>query len=78
MSGVMFHPSVNLTGAGVSFGSPSAAPLSAHADRRSRSARVSRAAFENLWSYSGSTCHGGIFCVSTAALIARAHGLASA
>src|SRR5215475_13820996 len=29
MSGLMFHPSSNVTGAGLSFASPSAAPLSA-------------------------------------------------
>ena len=48
MSGVRFHPSVNAAGAGVSFASPSAAPVSAHEARMSRSACVSRAPLENL------------------------------
>jgi hypothetical protein len=71
----MFHPSTHCTGAGLSWASPSMAPVSAH------TVSVSISDWLRLRSlaqcpYFGSANHGGILRESTAAFIALAHGRA--
>src|SRR5262249_35545563 len=72
-SGRMFQPSRNVTGAGLSFASPSTAPLSAHETKVRISASLRPLSFEKC-PKCGSANHGGIFRVETAALIALAQG----
>src|SRR5258708_3408751 len=76
ISGLSFQPLRNSLGAGLSLASPSRAPLSAQAERILISSWLRRRSFAK-WPYFGSANHGGIFCVSTAAFIALAHGRAS-
>src|ERR1019366_10175695 len=73
MSGLRFQPSLNFTGAGASFGLPSGAPLSAHAERVAISFALRRRSLRK-WPTLESANHGGIFCVTTAALMAFAQG----
>src|SRR5258708_891968 len=76
-SGLMFHPSAgNSLGAGLLVPSPSAAPLSAQRASILISASDSLRSFEK-WPYLGSANQGGIFLISTAVLIALAHGRTS-
>src|SRR5260370_42096054 len=76
MSGLRFQPSTNCLGAGRSFASPSGAPLSAQEASVAICSAVSLRSLEK-WPTLGSANQGGIFCVTTAALIALAHGRAS-
>src|SRR5580658_4418356 len=72
-SGWIFQPSVHRPGDGLSFASPSEAPPSTHATSVLISLCVSVGSFRNR-PYRGSAVQGGIFLVSTAALIAFAQG----
>src|SRR4030095_1098023 len=77
MSGLIFHPSSKATGAGLSFASPSAAPLSAQSLMARISASLNRRSFLK-WPYAGSANHGGICRAITAAFIDFAQGRVSA
>src|SRR4029079_5746814 len=72
-SGRMFQPSLNATGAGLSLASPSGAPLSAQTDSVAISALVKPFSLVK-WPYLGSANQGGIFLLTTAALMALAQG----
>src|SRR5687768_11075172 len=77
MSGLpIVHPSLNTTGAGLSFGLPSTAPFSAHAAIVAISSALSTFAFSKC-PIDGSANHGGIVRAVTAFAIARAYGLVS-
>src|SRR5258706_6921633 len=77
MSGLIRHPSGKVFAGGLSFASPSGAPLSAHVEIMAISCEVRRRSLVKC-PYFGSANHGGIICVTTAALSALAHGRASA
>src|SRR5579872_4630548 len=72
-SGLMFQPSLKATGSGLSLASPSGAPLSAHAASVAISASLRCFSLVKC-PYLGSANHGGIFLLTTAALMALAQG----
>ena len=72
----MFQPFTNFIGVGASFGLPGCAPPSTQVTRVFTCCGVSFRSLEK-WPYCGSAYHGGIFFVSTAILMATAHGRAS-
>src|SRR5437867_6588295 len=73
-SGLICHPSAgHSTGGGASFGSPCGAPASAHFTIVSMSACLSERSLANT-PCCGSANHGGIWRLSTLALMARAQG----
>ncbi len=77
MSGFpIVHPSLNTTGAGLSFALPSAAPFSAHAAIVAISSSLSTFAFSKC-PIVGSANHGGIVLAATAFAMARAYGRVS-
>jgi hypothetical protein len=69
----MFQPSTKVRGEGASLGSPSRAPVSAQVASFSMSASDSEGSLRNL-PIERSACHGGIFRVAVATLIALAQG----
>src|ERR1017187_5039727 len=75
-SGLIFQPSWKVLGAALSLASPSGAPLSTHATRVWICASLSLRSLAK-WPILGSANHGGIFWLTTAALMALAHGRAS-
>src|ERR1700682_1868504 len=76
MSGLIFQPSWKVSGAGLSFASPSVAPWSAQETKVLMSAWLSRRSLAK-WPYCGSANQGGIFWLTTATFIAFAQGRAS-
>jgi hypothetical protein len=75
MSGLMFQPLLNVSGAGASASFPAGAPASAHALSVAISRSTRRRSLAK-WPMLGSANHGGICLLVTAALMARAHGRA--
>src|SRR5215469_2671237 len=73
----MAQPDVNCAGAGISLGSPSGAPPSAHVRMVSMSPCGNDRSLENF-PKCGSANHGGITLKLTASFMAAAHGLVSA
>src|SRR5258708_3573307 len=76
-SGLIRHPAGKIFAGGLSFASPSGAPLSAQVEMMAISSGLKRRSLAKC-PYFGSANHGGIICVTTAALSALAHGRVSA